>query len=165
MALDRAVGVVGDPDLVMMRTDHCGNLTLADVGREVALCGWVHSRRDHGGVTFIDLRDTSGLVQVVFAAEIDRETHDAAQDLRGEFCVRVEGEVRPRPEGTRNPKLPTGDVEVAAANLQILSESETPPFQVDESHPHHRFCSVACRVTANRKGIVTPRKHNLLTDS
>jgi aspartyl-tRNA synthetase len=116
----------------MMRTHVCGELRAAHVGETVRLCGWVHSRRDHGGVTFIDLRDAYGLVQVVFSVEVDAPTHELAQSLRGEYCIVVEGEVRARPEGTMNDKLPTGEVEVAAAALEIFSAADTPPFQVDE---------------------------------
>ncbi|MGH2818058.1 MAG: aspartate--tRNA ligase [Actinomycetota bacterium] len=115
-----------------MRTHRCGDLRSADIGGRVTLCGWVHTRRDHGGVTFIDLRDTAGLVQVVFSPEVSRESHDIAQALRSEFCVRVSGEVRARPEGTVNDRLPTGEVEVASDEIEILARSETPPFQLDE---------------------------------
>ncbi|MGH2693285.1 MAG: aspartate--tRNA ligase [Actinomycetota bacterium] len=116
----------------MMRSHRCGDLTGKHIGQEVALCGWVHSRRDHGGVTFIDLRDTAGLVQVVFGPDVSEDAHAAAQELRGEFCIKVVGAVRPRKEGTVNPKLPTGEVEVAAAEVEIFSRAETPPFQIDE---------------------------------
>ena len=115
-----------------MRSHRCGDLTAADVGTTVTLCGWVHSRRDHGGVTFIDLRDAAGLVQVVFNPEVSRASHDAAQDLRGEYCVQVRGDVRPRPEGTVNPKLGTGEIEVVATEVKVLSEAEPLPFQIDE---------------------------------
>ena len=115
-----------------MRTHRCGDLRLDHAGEEATLCGWVHSRRDHGGVTFIDLRDTSGVTQVVFNPATSQEAHDVAQELRGEFCIRVAGEVRTRKEGTLNPNLPTGEVELAAQTVEILSRSETPPFQVDE---------------------------------
>ena len=118
----------------MIRTHRCGDLRFDHVDEIVTLCGWVHSRRDHGGVTFIDLRDVAGLVQVVFNPDVSAEAHAAAQDLRAEFCARVTGEVRPRKEGTTNPKLKTGEVEVAASSLEILSAAETPPFQIDEYH-------------------------------
>ena len=116
----------------MMRTHRCGDLRAGDGGATVILCGWVHSRRDHGGVTFIDLRDTSGLIQVVFSQDASAPTHEAAQELRGEFCIKVSGEVRARKEGTTNPQLATGEIEIAATSLEILSRAETPPFQVDE---------------------------------
>ena len=115
----------------MMRTHRCGELRAEHAGETVDLCGWVHSRRDHGGVTFIDLRDTYGVVQVVFNPDVSEATHGAAQELRNEFCVRVTGTVRPRKEGTTNPNLPTGDIEIAGEKLEIFSRAETPPFQVD----------------------------------
>jgi aspartyl-tRNA synthetase len=116
----------------MMRSHRCGDLRAEHVGQEVVLCGWVHSRRDHGGVTFIDLRDTSGLIQVVFSADIDAAAHESAQDLRSEYVVKATGIVRARKEGTTNPQLPTGEVEVSVAALEIFSVAETPPFQIDE---------------------------------
>ncbi|HEX2235690.1 MAG TPA: aspartate--tRNA ligase [Actinomycetota bacterium] len=116
----------------MMRSHRCGDLRADDAGSAVTLCGWVHSRRDHGGVTFIDLRDTSGRVQVVFNVTDDEALHERAQELRNEFCVRVAGVVRARPEGTANPRLATGEVEVEAADLEVFSRAETPPFQVDD---------------------------------
>ncbi|CAN5706632.1 aspartate--tRNA ligase [soil metagenome] len=119
----------------MMRTHRCGDLRESDAGAEVTVCGWVHTRRDHGGVTFIDLRDISGVVQVVFAAATDARAHDGAQALRPEYCVQVTGEVRARPEGTVNATLPTGEVEVAVRSLTVLSTAETPPFQIDEHRP------------------------------
>ena len=98
------------------------------------MCGWVHARRDHGGLIFIDLRDTAGVVQVVFNPAESEESHALAEQLRSEYCIRVEGGVRPRKEGTTNPNIPTGEVEVVGERLEILSRSETPPFQVDEHH-------------------------------
>jgi aspartyl-tRNA synthetase len=115
-----------------MRSHRCGDLRAEHSGSEVTLCGWVNSRRDHGGVTFIDLRDTAGIAQVVFSPEISPEAHESAQQLRNEFCIKVSGGVRERKEGTVNPDLATGRVEVAAASVEILSTSETPPFQIDE---------------------------------
>jgi aspartyl-tRNA synthetase len=115
----------------MMRTHRCGEVRAEHEGDEVALCGWVHSRRDHGGVTFIDLRDTSGLVQIVFNPDTSKRAHDTAQDLRSEYCVRILGRVARRKEGTTNPKLATGEIEVAASEVQVLNPAETPPFQVD----------------------------------
>ena len=115
----------------MMRSHRCGDVSADLTGKQVTLCGWVHTRRDHGGVTFIDLRDRYGLVQVVFSTDIDGGAHEAAQSLRNEYCIKVTGEVRRRKEGTINPKLATGEVEVAVSDLEVLSEAETPPFQVD----------------------------------
>jgi aspartyl-tRNA synthetase len=113
-----------------MRTHHAGALRLADADHDVALCGWVHSRRDHGGVVFIDLRDVEGLVQVVLDPEVAGV--EGAHRLRPEWVVRIEGRVRKRPEGTTNPELATGEVEVAASRIEVLSEAETPPFPIDD---------------------------------
>ncbi len=110
-----------------MRTHACGHLRASDAGADVALCGWVAHRRDHGGVTFIDLRDREGVIQLVFHPEGAPEAHAAAQSLGAEDVVRVTGVVRLRPEGMVNSALDTGQVEVAAGTLEILSESETPP--------------------------------------
>lgn len=115
----------------MMRTHRCGELRSEHVGSTVELCGWVHSRRDHGGVIFIDLRDASGLIQVVFDAEIDAGAHATGEGLRSEFCIRITGKVRKRPTGTINDRLPTGEVEVAVAGIEIFTRADTPPFQVD----------------------------------
>jgi aspartyl-tRNA synthetase len=116
----------------MMRTHRCGDLRAEHAGERVTLCGWVDTRRDHGGVTFADLRDTAGFVQVVFNPDVSEDAHAAAQELRNEYCIRVEGEVRPRPEGTVNDRIATGEVEVAASSVHVFSRAETPPFQVDE---------------------------------
>ncbi|MCC7277390.1 MAG: aspartate--tRNA ligase [Chromatiaceae bacterium] len=114
-----------------MRSHYCGDLNREQVGQEVSLSGWVHRRRDHGGVIFIDLRDRSGLIQVVIDPD-NPETFRLAEQARGEFVLRVEGLVRPRPEGTENPDMPTGEVEVLARVLTILNSSETPPIQLDD---------------------------------
>jgi aspartyl-tRNA synthetase len=109
----------------MIRTRDAGTLRLEDENQDVTLAGWVARRRDHGGVVFIDLRDASGVVQVVFRQE------DVAHDLRAEFCVLVTGTVRRRPAGNENPELATGDVEVAVADIEVLAESDPLPFQVE----------------------------------
>jgi len=113
-----------------MRTHYCGQLNTSDIDQTVTLCGWVHRRRDHGGVIFVDLRDREGLAQVVFDPDT-AETFAAAERVRSEYVLRVTGRVRARPEGTENPDLPTGAVEVLAAELEILNRAETPPFMVD----------------------------------
>ncbi|MGZ8578901.1 MAG: aspartate--tRNA ligase [Actinomycetota bacterium] len=115
-----------------MRTHMCGDLRAEHAGEEVALCGWVAHRRDQGGVTFIDLRDRAGVVQVVFHREDGAEAHATAQDLRGEWVVRVTGAVRLRPEGMANPNIGTGDVEIVAATLEVLSRADTPPFVIED---------------------------------
>ena len=115
-----------------MRSHTCGGLRAADDGSDVTLCGWVAHRRDHGGVTFIDLRDREGIVQVVFHPDEAPDAHASAQGLGAEDVVRVTGRVRVRPAGMENPGLGTGEIEVAAAALEILNASETPPFPIED---------------------------------
>ncbi|HLU44029.1 MAG TPA: aspartate--tRNA ligase, partial [Natronosporangium sp.] len=110
----------------MIRTHEAGVLRAGHVDSTVTLAGWVARRRDHGGVTFIDLRDASGVVQIVF------RNSEEAHELRNEYCIRVTGTVRRRPEGNENPQLPTGEVEVVVDQLEVLSESAPPPFPVDD---------------------------------
>jgi aspartyl-tRNA synthetase len=115
----------------MYRTHHCNALRAANIGEQVKLAGWVHSRRDHGGVIFIDLRDREGLTQVVFRPEENAEVAKAAHDLRDEDVIQVEGRVAPRLPGTENPKLATGEVEVLPSRLTVLNRAETLPFPLD----------------------------------
>ncbi|RLA33195.1 MAG: aspartate--tRNA ligase [Gammaproteobacteria bacterium] len=115
-----------------MRTHYCGQVDESQIGEEISVCGWVHRRRDHGGVIFVDLRDREGLLQVVF--DPDRaEIFAEAERIRGEFVLAVKGKVRQRPEGTINPNMKTGQVEVLAHELVTLNDSETPPFHHDEN--------------------------------
>jgi aspartyl-tRNA synthetase len=116
----------------MMRTSNCGELNLRSLDREVMLAGWVDTRRDHGNVIFIDLRDRWGITQVVFSAEQHPESHREAEKLRPEFVVQVRGKVRKRPPGSANKKIPTGEIEVAASHLEILNPSPTPPFEIGD---------------------------------
>ncbi|MBI4300040.1 MAG: aspartate--tRNA ligase, partial [Chloroflexi bacterium] len=116
----------------MLKSHRCGELTARNAGEDVTLAGWVHRRRDHGGLVFIDLRDRWGIVQVVFNPELAPQTHEKAGDLRNEFVVRVKGIVRRRPAGTENANLPTGEVEVVAEDLDILNPAKTPPFYINE---------------------------------
>jgi aspartyl-tRNA synthetase len=115
------------------RTHSCGQLRAGEVGKEVLLCGWVQSYRDHGGIIFIDLRDRDGLTQMVFDPEVDKAIHDLADTLRCEDVIAVTGKVRPRPEGMVNPKLPTGEIEVLASQLEVLNKAATPPFQIKDA--------------------------------
>ena len=117
----------------MKRTQNCGELRAAQIGKKVTLAGWVHARRDLGGIVFIELRDREGNTQLVFDPQHNKASWELAQSLRSEFVIAVEGQVRQRPEGTTNPKLPTGEVELLAEKLEILNPSETPPFQLDET--------------------------------
>ncbi len=119
----------------MHKTDYCGDLRASDEGKDVVLAGWVHRRRDHGGLIFIDLRDSRGLVQVVFNPE-QAAAHAVASDVRGEYVLQVRGRVRHRRPGTENEKLATGAIEVRADSAQVLNSSKTPPFYVnDETEP------------------------------
>jgi len=115
----------------MCRTHHCNELRATQIGEEATLAGWVDSRRDHGGVIFIDLRDREGLTQVVFHPQEFPEAAEAAHSLRNEFVVQISGKVTARLEGTINPRLATGEIEVAAYSLQILNRSEVLPFPLD----------------------------------
>jgi aspartyl-tRNA synthetase len=111
----------------------CGSLRIGDVGEEVVLRGWVNRRRDLGGLIFIDLRDRYGMTQVVFNPEIAPDTHQVASDVRSEYVLQIRGIVRERPEGTRNPKLATGDIEVEARDIEILNTAKTPPFEISQT--------------------------------
>ena len=115
----------------LRRTHMCGELRSSDVGKHVVLMGWVHSRRDHGGVIFIDLRDREGITQVVFHEDVGAEAHKRAEAARSEYVIAVEGDVTPR-AGTVNPNLATGEIEVVASRIWLLNESRTPPFPVKD---------------------------------
>ena len=115
-----------------VRTHRCGELNKTHVGQTVVLQGWVHGRRDHGMVMFIDLRDRTGITQVVFNAERNRDVHKAAHTLRSECVVSVTGQVMARPDDSKNPNLATGDIEVFVDDVEILNESKTPPFVIED---------------------------------
>src|ERR1700726_2421779 len=115
-----------------MRSHYCGEVGAALAGEEIAVAGWVHRRRDHGGVIFVDLRDREGLLQVVFDPD-EAAVFEQAERLRNEFVIRVQGRVRARPAGTANPQLASGAVEVLAKQIEILNRSEPLPFQLDET--------------------------------
>ena len=117
----------------MLRTHTCGDLNNKHIGEETTLAGWVHSRRDHGELIFIDLRDRYGITQVVFDPKENRELHTKAHQLKSEYVIQVKGKVRPRPEGTENKKLSTGTIEVLSTGVEIFNESLTPPFEIDDS--------------------------------
>src|SRR6266705_3179058 len=127
------MGRVADPSRMSGFTaPHCGSLRASDDGRELELYGWVARRRDHGGLIFIDLRDRWGAVQVVFNPTNAPEAHSIASQLRAEFVIRVKGVVGRRPQGSENPRMATGEVEVAASALEVLSTAKTPPFQIED---------------------------------
>lgn len=114
-----------------MRTHYCGEVTEKFIGETVEICGWVNRRRDHGGVIFIDLRDRSGLVQVVYDPDIE-DVFNMAEQVRNEFVLKITGLVRARPEGTTNDQLSSGQIEILGKQLEILNKADTPPFQIDE---------------------------------
>jgi aspartyl-tRNA synthetase len=116
----------------MLRTHTCGELNINDVNKEVALCGWVACRRDHGKLIFIDMRDRYGLTQVVFIPKESQGAYKSAQDLRSEYVIRVQGIVNKRPQGTVNPNLSTGEVEILVKTLEVLNPSLNPPFEIKE---------------------------------
>lgn len=110
----------------MRRTHSCGELTSKDIGKEAVLVGWVHKRRDHGKIIFVDIRDRAGLTQIVFFK------NKKAEELRSEYVIAVKGKVQKRPKGTENPKIVTGEVELGVEELDIINPSQTPPFELDE---------------------------------
>ncbi len=114
------------------RSHRCGELTSAEIGQEICVMGWVQRRRDHGGLIFIDLRDRTGIVQLALDPDRDLASLQKAEQVRNEFVVAARGKVSPRPEGTVNPKMKTGEVEIEVSELLILNRSETPPFMLDE---------------------------------
>lgn len=118
---------------MLKRTHNCGQLRLEDSGKKVTLAGWAHSYRDHGGLVFIDLRDREGITQLVFDPEIQPAAHELAGTVRCEWVIAGKGVVRPRSEGMENPKLPTGQIEVAVDELEILNRAKTPPFEIDSA--------------------------------
>ena len=115
-----------------MRSHYCGEVTAQNLDQEITLCGWVHRRRDHGGVIFIDLRDYKGLVQVVIDPDTG-ETFAAAERVRNEYVLQITGRVRRRPAGTENPDMTTGEVELLGLQLNVLNAAETPPFQLEDA--------------------------------
>jgi aspartyl-tRNA synthetase len=119
----------------MRRTHTCGELTKKQVGKKVKLCGWVNTRRDHGGIIFIDLRDRYGLTQIKFDPDISKEAWNEADTVRPEWVLQVSGEVLARPKDMINPKMSTGEVEVAISEIKILNKSKTPPFEIAQEKP------------------------------
>ena len=118
---------------MLKRTHNCGQLRIEDVNQKVVLAGWVHSYRDHGNLVFIDVRDREGLTQIVLDPETQPDAHKLARTLRCEWVIAAEGVVQPRSEGMKNPKLATGEIEVAVQKLEILNISKTPPFEMDNA--------------------------------
>ena len=114
----------------MLRTHTCGELTINDLGKEVTLCGWVSARRDHGKLIFIDIRDRTGITQAVFIPKESPQSYELAGCLRSEFVIKLKGKVNPRPKGTINPKIPTGEIEILSQELEILNPSANLPFEI-----------------------------------
>lgn len=144
----------------MIRDKYCGEVRGSDIGSTINLAGWVFRRRDHGGLIFVDLRDRSGLVQVVFNPDVSQEAHELAHELRGEFVISVSGEVRQRPEGTENPALPTGTVELHANKITILNESSPLPFPMEEAADASESLRLKYRYLDLRRPEL---QHNLMT--
>lgn len=117
----------------MKRTHNATDLDTSFIGQEVVLNGWVDTRRDHGGLIFVDLRDRSGLIQIVFSPEVDMESFRLAEQIRGEYVIAVKGKVTARPEATENPNLKTGKIEVYASEMEILNRAKTPPFYIKDN--------------------------------
>ncbi len=117
----------------MVRDKGCGEIREADVGQNMTLCGWVFRRRDHGGLIFIDLRDRSGILQVVFSPDVSSEAHERAHSLRSEYVISVSGALRKRPDGTENPNMPTGDIELYANTLEVMNDASVLPFSIEDA--------------------------------
>lgn len=142
------------------RTHTCGELRAADVGKRITLTGWVDTRRDLGGVVFIDLRDRYGKTQVVFNPQTNPDVHKLAGDLRSEYVISVTGIVEQRPEGTRNPNLSTGDIDVMANELTLLNKAETTPFPIEDAIDVNEETRLQYRYLDLRRG---PMQQNLIT--
>jgi aspartyl-tRNA synthetase len=154
----------------MVRDKGCGDITETDIGKTLSLCGWVFRRRDHGGLIFIDLRDRSGVFQVVFSPEVSGNAHIAAHDLRSEYVISVAGEIRKRPEGTENPAMPTGTVEMYVNKLDVLNESSALPFMIEDAAEasdtlrlRHRYLDLR-RPEMQRNLIVRHRASKVIRD-
>lgn len=139
------------------RTHTCGELSVADVGKEVKLSGWVHRRRDHGRLIFVDLRDRYGITQIVFSADRAPEAYEVAKGLRSEYVIRVQGEVVARPADMRNPNLKTGDIEVWAGRLDVLNPSKPLPFEIDVEKPVPETVNLKYRYLYLRRQSVQER--------
>ncbi|MFN3454774.1 MAG: aspartate--tRNA ligase, partial [Pseudobdellovibrio sp.] len=141
----------------LKRTDYCGHLNSKNVGQKVVLMGWVNTRRDHGSLVFIDLRDREGLIQVVL--DPNKADTASAKEFRGEYVVAIEGIVRSRPDGMKNAKIQTGEIEVEATRCEVLNQAVTPPFQVDDQNVNE-----VLRLKHRYLDLRSPRlQHNLIT--
>ncbi len=141
----------------MKRTHTCGELTKKELQKEAVLCGWVHTRRDHGGKIFVDLRDRYGVTQVVFDPSHNKQAHEAAQHLGREWVLQVTGHVRLRPQGMTNTKIVTGEVEILCDSLQVLNQSETPPFEIEDREETNEELRLKYRYLDLRRPIMQQR--------
>jgi aspartyl-tRNA synthetase len=137
-----------------MRDKWCGEIREGDSGSQVVIAGWVNSRRDHGGLIFIDLRDRTGIVQVVFNPEVNNEVHDSAHAIRNEFVLQIKGEVRNRPEGTENLVIATGKIEIVAKELSILNECKALPFLIEDEVDASEFLRLKYRYLDLRRPVI-----------
>ncbi len=137
-----------------MRSHGCGELDKKEIGKEVVLTGWTHRRRDHGGLIFIDLRDMTGTIQIVFSPEADASTHSLAHALRNEYVLYVKGMVRKRPDGTENPSIPSGDIEVVADELKILNTSKPLPFMIEDDSDASESLRLRYRYLDMRRPVI-----------
>lgn len=154
-----------DPLGSMRRTHYCGTLRPVHVGQDVILCGWVHRRRDHGGVVFIDLRDRTGLAQVVFKPDTAPTAHEKAGELRPEYVIAVKGRLEPRSEEAINPKLATGAVELVVSEVRLLNTATTPPFPIEDEAQVDDALRLRHRIHDLRRPIMQQRlelRHRLL---
>jgi len=143
-----------------MKDKGCGEIRQSDIGSELTLAGWVFRRRDHGGLIFIDLRDRSGIAQVVFSPDVSEEAHRVAHDLRSEYVISVTGEIRQRPEGTVNPDLATGEVEMYVSRIEILNRADTLPFVLEDAQDVSETLSLKYRYLDLRRPDM---QRNLIT--
>lgn len=141
-----------------MRTHNCGQLNKNNVGKKVVLCGWVHCRRDHGKLIFVDLRDRYGISQLVFNSKKDPSVHRTADSLRSEDVILIKGEVQERPNGTVNPKIPTGEIEIAVSYLEVLNKSEPLPFELGDTEVEEEL-----RLAYRYLDLRNSDKQNILT--
>jgi len=142
----------------MRRTTGCGNLRRADAGKKVTLMGWVQRRRDHGGLIFVDMRDRTGIVQVVFNPDNAVKAFKKAEMLRNEYVLAVTGEVGIRPAGTENPNLATGEIEVYAREARILNEAKTPPFYIEDGIDVDENIRLRYQAAGNAKDFAAPQQ-------
>ena len=153
-----------DPLGDLRRTHFCGDVRASDVGREVILCGWVRKRRDHGGVIFVDLRDRTGIAQVVFKPDSAPAAHERAQQVRSEFVLAVRGRLERRANDAVNPNLPTGEVELVAEEVRLLNSASTPPFAVEDDAEIDDAVRLQYRIHDLRRPVMQKRllmRHHL----